>query len=122
MACFAGAALLGAPIRLVVPLAYLTFGVMWTASCFVRIPLTAHYSMNDYDGESALSNPLFVKTNRILTLAWGVLYLLTPIWTYFILGTRVGGWIGAINSILPLLMGLFTAWFQKWYPAKVAKG
>lgn len=122
VACFAGAALLGAPIRLVVPLAYLTFGVMWTASCFVRIPLTAHYSMNDYDGESALSNPLFVKTNRILTLAWGVLYLLTPIWTYFILGTRVGGWIGAINSILPLLMGLFTAWFQKWYPAKVAKG
>lgn len=120
--CFSVAALLGAPIRWVVPLAYLSFGIMWTASCFSRIPLTAHYSMNDYDGESALSNPLFVMTNRILTLAWGVLYLLTPIWTYFILGTGIGGWIGAINSILPLLMGAFTAWFQKWYPAKVAKG
>lgn len=120
--CFATAALLGAPIRLVVPLAYLSFGVMWTATCLGKIPLTAHYSMNDYDGESALSNPLFIKTNRILTLAWGVLYLLTPIWTYFILGTGIGGWIGAINSILPLLMGIFTAWFQKWYPAKVAKG
>ncbi len=119
---FAAAVLAGAPIRLAVPLAYLAFGVMWTATCFVKIPLTAHYSMNDYDGESALSNPIFIKTNRILTLTWGVLYLITPIWTYFILGTGVGGWIGAINSILPLFMGAFTAWFQKWYPAKVARG
>ncbi len=119
---FAAAVLAGAPIRVAVPLAYLAFGLMWTVTCFVRIPLTAHYSMNDYDGESALSNPIFIKTNRILTLAWGVLYLITPIWTYFILGTGIGGWIGAINSILPVFMGAFTAWFQKWYPAKVARG
>ena len=26
-------------------------------------------------------------TNRILTAAWGILYLLTPIWTYFIMQT-----------------------------------
>ncbi len=120
--CFSVAALLGAPIRLVIPLAYLAFGIMWTASCFHRIPLTAHYSLNDYDGEIALSNPLFIRTNRILTLAWGILYLLTPIWTYFILGTGIGGWTGAVNSVLPLLMGVFTAWFQKWYPAKFARG
>ncbi len=114
--------LASAPIRLVVPLAYLAFGVMWTVSCFFKIPLTAHYSMNDYDGEEALENPLFIKTNRILTFAWGVLYLITPIWTYFILGTGIGGWIGAINSVLPVFMGIFTAWFQKWYPAKFARG
>jgi len=120
--CFSTAALLDVPIRLAVPLAYLAFGVMWTASCFCSIPLTAHYSMNDYDGESALSNPIFIRTNRLLTLAWGVLYLITPIWTYFILDTAIGSWIGAINSILPLLMGAFTAWFQKWYPAKIARG
>ena len=95
---------------------------MWTVSCFLKIPLTAHYSMNDYNGEEALENPLFMKTNRILTLCWGVLYLLTPIWTYFIMGTAVGAWVGAINSVLPALMGLFTAWFQKWYPAKIARG
>ncbi len=115
------AALTGAPIRLMIPLAYLAFGVMWTVSCFFKIPLTAHYSMNDYGGEKALENPLFVKTNRILTFAWGILYLVTPIWTYFILGTGIGGWIGAINSILPVFMGIFTAWFQKWYPAKFAR-
>lgn len=122
VAGLSAAALLGAPIRLVIPLSYLLFGVMWALSCLCPIPLTAHYSMNGYGGASALENPLFVRTNRILTLAWGVLYLLTPIWTYFLLGTRLGGWTGAVNSILPIFMGVFTAWFQKWYPAKVARG
>lgn len=116
------ALLLGCGSRIVVPVSYLGFGVMWTVSCFRKIPLTAYYSMNDYNGEEALGNPLFVKTNRILTLCWGILYLLTPIWTYFIMGTAAGVWVGAINSVLPALMGIFTAWFQKWYPAKVARG
>lgn len=114
--------LIGAPQRAVVPLSYFAFGVMWTLSCFRKIPLTAHYSMNDYGGEDALQNPLFVKTNRILTLLWGILYLLTPVWTYFLMGTEIGGFTGAVNSILPALMGIFTVWFQKWYPAKVAEG
>jgi len=118
----AGAALAGAPLRAVIPLAYLAFGVMWTASCFLHIPLTAHYVTGGYGGDSALANPLFLRTNRILTLAWGVLYLFTPIWTYFLLGTSLGGWTGALNSVLPLLMGWFTAWFQKWYPARFARG
>lgn len=123
VAAFSVAVLAGAPIRAAVPLAYLAFGVMWSVTCLGKlIPLTAHYSLNDYGGEGALDNPLFVKTNWILTLTWGVLYLVTPIWTYFILGTGVGGWIGAINSVLPLFLGAFTAWFQKWYPARVARG
>lgn len=119
---FSIAVLSGAPERIVIPLAYLTFGIMWTVTCFTKIPLTAHYSMNNYNGESALQNPLFMKTNWILTLMWGILYLITPIWTYFIMGTGVSSYVGAINSILPIFMGIFTAWFQKWYPAKVARG
>lgn len=116
------ALLLNVSQRIVLPASYLCFGILWTASCFLKIPLTAHYSMNDYNGEAALQNPLFLKTNRILTLCWGILYLLTPIWTYAIMGTSLAPWTGAINSVLPLLMGIFTAWFQKWYPAKVARG
>lgn len=122
VASCAAALLLGAGPRIVVPVSYFLFGAMWSVSCFAEIPLTAHYSMNDYNGISALKNPLFVKTNRILTACWGVLYLLTPIWTYFIMGTGAAFWVGAINSVLPILMGAFTAWFQKWYPAKVARG
>lgn len=116
------AVLMGGLVRILIPMSYLTFGVMWTMTCLVKIPLTANYSMNDYGGENALDNPLFMKTNRILTFIWGILYLLTPIWTYFIMGTQIGYLTGAVNSVLPVLMGLFTLWFQKWYPAKVARG
>lgn len=114
--------ILGVSVRIILPLSYLCFGLMWSISCFCPIPLTAHYSMNDYNGEEALRNPLFIKTNRILTACWGGLYLLTPIWTYFLMDTALGSWTGAINSVLPMLMGVFTAWFQKWYPARVARG
>lgn len=119
---FSIAVLLGASVRAVLPLSYLTFGVMWTLTCFGKIPLTAHYSMNGYNGEDALRNPLFMKTNRILTLMWGILYLATPVWTYFIMGTQMKSYIGAVNSVLPILMGIFTVWFEKWYPAKIARG
>lgn len=119
---FSVASVVGLPAIAIVPASYLAFGVMWSASCLLQIPLTAHYSMNSYNGEAALENPIFMKTNRILTAAWGILYLLTPIWTYFIMKTEVSGLVGAINSVLPIGMGIFTGWFQKWYPAKVMKG
>ena len=95
---------------------------MWTVSCFLKVPLTAHYSKNSYNGEAALRNPIFMRTNRILTAAWGALYLVTPIWTYFIMQTDAASYVGAINSVLPALMGVFTAWFQKWYPRHIARG
>lgn len=116
------AVLLGGPERIILPVSYFVFGLMWSASCLGKIPLTAHYSMNDYGGDRALQNPLFVKTNRILTLLWGILYLLTPVWTYILMGTEIGGFTGAVNAVLPALMGIFTVWFQRWYPAKVAGG
>lgn len=114
--------LAGASPILVVPLSCLLFGLMWTVSCFLKVPLTAHYSKNSYNGEAALRNPIFMRTNRILTAAWGVLYLVTPIWTYFIMQTDAASYVGAINSVLPVLMGVFTAWFQKWYPRHIARG
>ena len=107
---------------IIIPVSYLAFGLMWSVTVFFPIPLTAEYSMNQYGADAAFKNPLFMKTNRILTAAWGVLYLLTPIWTYIIMQTDVAQYVGAINTILPALMGLFTAWFQKWYPRKVARG
>ena len=107
---------------IVMPLSYLAFGIMWSISACLKIPLSAEYSMNDYGGDDALKNPMFIKTNRILTAAWGILYLSTPVWTYFIMCTAAGSYVGIINSILPAIMGIFTAWFQKWYPRKIARG
>ena len=116
------ALLAGASPIFVIPVSYLLFGLMWTVSCFLKVPLTAHYSKNSYNGEAALRNPIFMRTNRILTAAWGALYLITPIWTYFIMQTDAASFVGAINSVLPALMGVFTAWFQKWYPRHIARG
>ncbi len=109
-------------INIIMPLSYLAFGLMWTISTTFKIPLTALYSMNDYGQEKAFDNPMFIKTNRILTLAWGLLYISSAIWTYFIMLSSLASYVGLINSILPLLMGIFTTWFQKWYPQRIAKG
>lgn len=116
------ALLAGVSPILIIPASYFLFGAMWTATCFAEVPLTAHYSKNSYNGEAALRNPIFMRTNRILTAAWGVLYLITPIWTYFIMQTDAASFVGAINPVLPALMGVFTAWFQKWYPRHIARG
>jgi len=113
--------LAGISMDMVLPLSYLGFGILWTVGGFLKIPLTAHYSANDYGGEGMLSNPLFIKTNRILTLCWGVLYLLMTLWTILLTGFGLT-WIGTVNSMLPMAMSFFTIWFQKWYPAKVARG
>jgi len=107
--------------QLLVPLSYLAFGLMWLVSCLTKIPLTAHYSMNDYNGEKALDNPLFMRTNRVLTALWGVLYVVTAVWTFFLMRSRFSVWTAVVNNVLPVLMGIFTAWFQKWYPAWYAK-
>lgn len=105
-----------------IPASYFLFGLIWTVSCFTKVPLTAHYSKNSYNGDAALRNPIFMRTNRILTAAWGILYLVTPIWTYLIMQTDAASFVGAINSVLPALMGIFTAWFQTWYPRHIARG
>jgi len=112
--------LLDWPMLLVLPLSYLLFGLLWTLGGMKKIPLTAYYSVNDY-GNAMIDNPLFLKTNRILTLCWGILYLLMTAWTYCLL-TLGHGWVATVNSLLPMAMGIFTVWFQKWYPAHVAKG
>lgn len=120
---FCVAMLAGASDKLMLPFSYLAFGVMWLASCVSELtPLTAHYSMNGYGGEKALKNALFVKTNRILTMLWGMLYLITAVISWFLMRSPVSHLSGLINSVLPALMGIFTAWFQKWYPARVARG
>lgn len=113
---------LGYPTAVLLPLSYLAFGIMWTITAFLKIPLSAYYSMNNYGGEEAINNPLFIQTNRILTVCWGVLYLLTPIWTFLLMLTPLSALTGLFNSILPIGMGIFTLWFQKWYPKHYAAG
>lgn len=116
------AALLSVGETAVICLSYLLFGGLWLLSCAAKIPLTAHYSASGYGNEKAFGNPLFLKTNRILTAAWGVLYILIAGASYFLMNSPVSSYTGLFNSVAPALMGAFTVWFIKWYPAKVARG
>lgn len=101
---------------------YLLFGAMWLGSCFTKEPLSVCYVKYRYNGNDALNNPIFMKANYILTACWGVLYILTAVWTWFLLPSRLSGYIVLINSIMPMLMGIFTVWFEQWYPSWVAGG
>ena len=101
---------------------YLVFGLFWLLSCLTKEPLCAAYVKYNYGGESAHQNPLFMKTNYILAAAWGVLYVLTAIWTFLFKKAGFGNVLILVNNLIPILMGLFTAWFEKWYPARMARG
>ena len=101
---------------------YLVFGLFWLLSCLTKEPLCATYVKYNYGGENAHQNPLFMKTNYILAAAWGVLYVLTAVWTFLLRKVGFGNVLIIVNNLIPVLMGLFTAWFQKWYPARMARG
>ena len=101
---------------------YLIFGLFWLLSCLTKEPLCATYVKYNYGGESAHQNPLFMKTNYILAAAWGVLYVLTAVWTFLLRKIGFGNTLILVNNLIPVLMGLFTGWFEKWYPARMARG
>jgi len=115
-------ALMGLDTILLVLLSYFLFGVLWLSSAFTKIPLTAYYSSASMNGDEAYKNPLFIKTNRILTIMWGILYILSSVLSYFLMNSFLADYTGLINYAIPSGMGLFTVWFAKWYPAKVARG
>ena len=115
-------AILGANASLLVCVSYLGFGLMWLLSNLTAIPLTAYYSSGKYGGDRAYGNPLFIKTNRILTACWGGFYVLVSVVSWFLLQGPLGPYTGIINQIGPVVLGIFTWWFQRWYPAKVAGG
>lgn len=101
---------------------YLVFGLFWLLSCLTKEPLCAAYVKYNYGGENAHQNPLFMKTNYILAAAWGTLYVLTAIWTFLFKKAGFENVLILVNNLIPILMGFFTAWFEKWYPARMARG
>ena len=107
--------------ELAVTLGYLIFGLLWLCSCFTKEPLCAAYVKYSYGGSDALRNPIFMKTNYIIAGAWGVLYICTAVWTFFLSGRIATLPLILLNQSIPILMGVFTVWFQKWYPARVAR-
>ena len=108
--------LLNFDIKILVSLSYLAFGLIWFATLFLKVPLTAYYSLNEFKGKNPLENRLFIRTNRIITGYFAILYILTPIWTYAMLNSPLGVFTGAVNSILPAILVAFTNKFKDFYP------
>lgn len=101
---------------------YALFGLLWLVSAPTREPLCAAYVKYGYGGSDALLNPIFMRTNRILAVAWGVLYLLIALWTA-LLGGVLAAWVLPVaNNVATAFMGMFTVWFEHRYPAWVASG
>ena len=96
------------------------FGALWLASCCTKIPLCAYYSSSGYGGEKAYENPLFLRTNRILALVWGAASLAIAAFSFLVTETAAAPFWGAISSVPTIGLGIFTAWFIKTYPARVA--
>lgn len=102
--------------------------------------LMIHWNHYFGDTTNEVENDKEVKENSktnmmILLLPWvvlwvatsingyvGTLYVLTSIMTFIVMKTSFSAYVGIINNILPGFMGIFTVWFQKWYPAKIARG
>lgn len=100
---------------------YLAFGCLWLGSCFTKEPLCAAYVKYSY-GKDALQNPIFMRTNYILAAAWGLVYIVIAAVSYYLSGKVPALVLSIVVQAMPILMGLFTAWFQNWYPARVAAG
>ena len=100
---------------------YLVFGLLWLGSCLTKEPLCAAYVKYSY-GKDALQNPIFMRTNYILAAAWGLVYIVIAAVSYYLSGKVPALALSIVVQAMPILMGLFTAWFQNWYPARVAAG
>ena len=122
VAVLAAAANLTGNGNLTTNLGYLIFGLFWLGSCLTKEPLCAAYVKYNYGGEAAHRNPLFMRTNYILAAMWGVLYILVALWTFLLRKAGLGNVLLVINNLVPVVMGIFTVWFQKWYPAWKAAG
>ncbi|MGV8906939.1 MAG: NAD(P)H-dependent oxidoreductase [Acetobacterium sp.] len=94
--------------------------VIWLASAFKTVPLTADYTHFSI-GRNALKNGLFLKTNRILTVAWAFLFLFEGLMALWISTTSMMNYAAIIPQILLLPGYLLSEWFGKWYPANRAK-
>ena len=100
---------------------YLVFGLFWLLSCLTKEPLCAAYVKYNYGGESAHQNPLFMKTNYILAAAWGLLYVLTAVWTFLLRRAGFGNLLIIVNNLVPILMGFFTNVVRKMVSRKDGK-
>ena len=97
----------------------LYLGGLWGLSLAGRYSLTAEYMRLDYPKTVWLTDA-FQLTNRAITAAWSIYYLFVVLLRILEIAAPIDGLAVNVSTFgsLGLMFG-FTAWFQKWFPAKV---
>jgi putative sterol carrier protein len=103
-------------LPLVVTGSYGLFGFLWLVSAVTPIPLSAWYSSERYGGDAAFHNPLFLFTNKIISIGWGSMYIVSCLWIWPVTHSHYIQLAGLANMVCPVIMGLFTAIFSKKFP------
>lgn len=90
---------------------------LWMSTLASSMPLTGDYVKWHFH-PALWTNHVFIRTNAIITAVWGVIYLLqaamalaghyAPTQAFSLMVAR---------HLLLVPAGIFTFWFQKWYPA-----
>ncbi len=111
------ASLAGAPLATLLLVSFIAFGLMWLVSALWFTPLSAYYVKGSYGGDKALRNVIYIQTNRIICLVWGITYLVSAVAAFVAPAATP-----VISELLPLPAAIFTVVFQRWYPAHVARG
>lgn len=91
-------------------------------SIFVRKPFTIQYA-KETETPDKWNHPLFIKINYLLTIVWGILFLIgTALPLILIYQPTFNPWIFQIISWSPAVLGIwFTTWFPEWYKKKYLK-
>jgi hypothetical protein len=93
---------------------------IWMGTLATDTPLTADYSRWGYPPELA-RNPLFLKTNALITAFWGATYLTQAFFALLDVAHPAQSQLWTVVRYATLVpAGWFTAWFPKWYPAHAA--
>jgi hypothetical protein len=62
-------------------------------------------------------NPHFYRVNQILTVAWGLAFLICAMVKY---GERLPSWAALLtNFVIMFLAVMFTKWFPQWYRREI---
>ncbi|MEW6172877.1 MAG: hypothetical protein AB1510_07375 [Bacillota bacterium] len=91
---------------------------IWMGTLAKDMPLTGEYSKWQWP-EALWNNPVFVKTNAIITAFWGGVFLLQAVVAlagHYAPSAAVLWTVVRYLLLVPAFV--FTAWFQKWYPAR----
>jgi len=100
--------------------AFMALFVIWMVSVFKTVPLTADYT-HFFSGRNALKNVLVLKTNRILTIIWALLFLVQGGIALWLTNTAMASFAAILPQLLLIPGFFFSVWFINWYPAYSAK-